>query len=493
MSENIHCVLLMLCGRALLNRPTTRIWARLLITHITDIEGNGDKFRRVIGASTDLILKEGPKGPSLSFSPAAAPHSQFVYGGDIGDKGANSLRLLRMLVDFKKREPQRVHLIIGNREAKMTRVIEELNQCCARDRLLQSPAVFWNKGNPPSVYADKEKRRLGIQSELREFVYSLPEIDCEVLYVKWMLAETMGCGVIKPGSSVDTFELLRREIAEIEAVTSSEISDRHVWRVLRAEVQKDGAYWEYLSHGVLMHRIGDSLFLHGAVTPQNLGRVPGLTNPLQELDSWIHSMNAWYRVQLNLWKTGATTLVSSTCAPGNSALMHYMVQNPVSVVTTNWYDPGRLIAPLEDKIVEYLLRGGVRRAVTGHQPFSDFPLVLRHETGFEVIVGDTSYSDESDPLNNQGIAFHTLEIDDKISMGDVTASYRPYYSETEAIIRAVRKNGKKQVVKLSNVEMSNFGKVVKEGVLRFDEEGAWVVSQLSGFRIMDTPHIAAGC
>ncbi|CAM9326668.1 unnamed protein product, partial [Ectocarpus fasciculatus] len=376
------------------------------ITHITDIEGNGEKFIKSITASRDISLHGSGKDLSLRFSPSAHSSSQFVYGGDVADKGPFSLRLLRLLVDFKKREPERVHLIVGNREAKMTRITEEIPGGGARERLLQSPPVFWNKLTPPIVFV--EARNPSISPS--EYIYSLSDADCEVLYLRWMLSETMGCGPIKRGGRDDTFDMLRLEIAEINGVPTDKVEDTRVLDTLKAELQENGAYFEYLTRGVLMHRIGENLFLHGAVTSRNIGAVPGRAAPVDTLDEWINALNLWYRDQTSRWASGETKLESPSSTPGCTDLMSYMVHNPMSVVTTNWYSADRKIVPVADDVVQYLMKAGVRRALTGHQPFSDFPLVLQHPSNFQVIVGDTSYSDESHSRNNQGCAYHILEI-----------------------------------------------------------------------------------
>ena len=40
---------------------------------------------------------------------------QFVYGGDVCDRGKGDIRILSDLVALKERFPDRVHLILGNR------------------------------------------------------------------------------------------------------------------------------------------------------------------------------------------------------------------------------------------------------------------------------------------------------------------------------------------------------------------------------------------
>ena len=50
----------------------------------------------------------------------------FVFGGDAFDRGAGDLRVARLLIDLKRRYPDRVVLIIGNRDANKMRLTSEL-------------------------------------------------------------------------------------------------------------------------------------------------------------------------------------------------------------------------------------------------------------------------------------------------------------------------------------------------------------------------------
>ena len=310
---------------------------RYLITHVTDIEGNGEKFLNIISASSDLECRGADNNLRLCFREGAPTNSQFVYGGDVGDKGPFSLRLMRLLVDFKRREPDRVHLIVGNREAKMTRILDELGAGDARGRLLHSPPAFWNRNRPPAAFVADVMKRSNTHADVEQYVASLTDTECEVLYLKWMLAETMGCGAIKPGGGgADTFELFRREVGETNGGAATE---GRVLEELRSLLRPGGAYHDYLSQGVLMHRIGETLFVHGAVTSENLGAVPGCSTPAANLDAWISAVNGWYHEEVARWARGETALAAATAAPGSSALMRspvWLSAAPASSRLANW-------------------------------------------------------------------------------------------------------------------------------------------------------------
>ena len=444
------------------------------ISHISDIEGNGEKFRKIVKSTPGLDI--GGMG-NIMFTNS---FDQFVFGGDAGDKGPNSFGILKSLTLFKSQQPSRVHLIVGNREAKMTRIKTELfDPLAVRNRLLTGKAVRWAPSFPPSSEVELVRRRQGLgHGSIADYIAGLSDKECQVIYLRWMLTHTMGCGPIKHGGSIDTFELFRQEIAHNRGVHTCIVSDTDVTQAVLNEVSPGGCYHKYLHSGVLAVRIGDTLFIHGAVTEANMGFVPKLSHTIPKLDDWVAELNGWYREQILLWDQSEPK--SAETPPGRSDLIRYLVHNPRSVVTTNWYSHGKL-KPLSDTVVGYLTAAGIRRVVSGHQPFSDCPLVIRHGD-FEVIVNDTSMSDPTYELNNQGTAYSSLSIQQGNSSNN--------NSRSAAHLHVVRRTGKVQELDLSlpaNKRLGQFsysGDSV-EGLIRLDSDGRWVVSQLDGYNVID--------
>ena len=126
------------------------------LAYVTDVEGNLDYFLKfvdscpILKAQFRLHKTADPKieadGRSsghlphdndiqslvLDFAkPADASHEStdnyyFVFGGDSVDKGTGDIRLNRCLVDFKKQYPDRVFLLVGNRDLNKLRFSAEL-------------------------------------------------------------------------------------------------------------------------------------------------------------------------------------------------------------------------------------------------------------------------------------------------------------------------------------------------------------------------------
>lgn len=456
-----------------------KLMDREIISHMTDVEGNWDYFNRWMQRSQYLALNE----QGLSFRQLQTRQT-FVYGGDFCDKGAGDLRIGRALVDFKRRYPHNVYLIAGNREIKFHRLSYELSSDI-RQQLLHGKAAYWNPHHPPRqfVIAHLQKKTSNTPSsiELERFIQSQDNETCKTLYLQWMLEQTMGCASVHDKPS--TFEYRRQELAALAQPSKEAISDNDVMRSFLASIEPGGVIRDYLKEAMLGVILGETLFIHGAVTPMSMGYLPGMAaNSLRLSDAreWVSSLNEWYATQIKEWLSQGRD--ESLHEPGTKALDRYVICNPRSVVTSNWYSEGKL-APIHPDVIKFLNKAGVYRVISGHQPFSDFPLLIRHPD-LEVIVGDTSYSDRHAKATNRGIAIHNLSL---VHLDKTTY----------VLIDALRKNGNQQSVFLpSKLQVqsgmdSPLGHFTEDGsLIRLDSDGELISSQLDGFRILDKPYNA---
>jgi hypothetical protein len=370
------------------------------VTHLTDVEGNWGYFRRWIDRSRVIGLKDN----HLYFR---KPNAKFVFGGDAVDKGDGDIRITELLVNFKKQYPDQVILLVGNRENKYPRFISELHPLHIRERLL-GDSVWWAPESPPKIVLEKA---MGKKGDYEAYLKSLSDAECQLLMLKWMLSYNMGCGAL--GEKPDTFELRRSELAQIHP-HKSDISDLDVLESFVKMIAPNGAMREYLQLSDVAHIHRDTLFIHGAITTENLGWVPcgqGQYEKIHDLDSWVNKLNAWYRHEIIGWIDNP--IPKTVTPPGSKAIDYYTIHNPRNVITSNWYTDNQ-IAKLSSQVTEYLNQSGVRRVVSGHQPFGDYPLILREFSSkncLEVIAADTSYSDIKHPHDNRGIAIHNLDIE----------------------------------------------------------------------------------
>lgn len=106
----------------------------ITVGYATDIEGNFDYWSRYVEISK--VLRRLPNG-DLDLN----DNCQFVYGGDVVDRGPGDLRVLSDLVGLKRLHPDRVHFIMGNRDINKMRIPADLHSSSLR----LNPKVYWIK------------------------------------------------------------------------------------------------------------------------------------------------------------------------------------------------------------------------------------------------------------------------------------------------------------------------------------------------------------
>lgn len=287
--------------------------------------------------------------PWVSIDPSGrlqvAPGAIFVFGGDAIDRGPQGRRIVAALLDVKRRQPAQVVLLAGNRDINKLRLRRELN------------------GFPPPR----------TPSELREPRPAL---------LRWIFQNTMGASL--------AFESRQRELLDggedggDEAVVTSFLGDLAV----------DGDLTCYLASCQLAFRAGLNLFVHGSVTPENLGRVPGLPSPVDGVDAWIEALNRWYQRQIETYLDPPRDISGD---PPWAPLVAYQAPlpgtklNQTSVVYARPTDDAGNPQLPPRALVDALLRDGVHRVIVGHSPVGDCPALLRTDD-FEFLLADNSYS-----------------------------------------------------------------------------------------------------
>ncbi len=80
--------------------------------------------------------------------------------------------------------------------------------------------------------------------------------------------------------------------------------DDEVVESFLADLVPGGDLTRYLAACQLAYRVGSTLFVHGSVTPENLGRVPGSSRIFDDVDAWAAALNGWYRAQVEAYIRG---------------------------------------------------------------------------------------------------------------------------------------------------------------------------------------------
>lgn len=104
----------------------------ILIGYVTDLEGNLEFWNNYIDISNVLYRDEANKIKLYE-------NCHFVFGGDVCDRGTGDLRILNDLINLKDTYPDRVHLILGNRDINKLRIPFSIS----KKVLLKKPRVYW--------------------------------------------------------------------------------------------------------------------------------------------------------------------------------------------------------------------------------------------------------------------------------------------------------------------------------------------------------------
>lgn len=116
-----------------------------MISYLTDVEGNWDFFRRFIAISK--VVQHDP----LSSDPTdlcLRDNSMFIFGGDVCDKWTGDFKTMNALLKLKNRYPDRVIIILGNRDINKLRLSSELS-----DEGMKVPIdeLIGQQASPPSL------------------------------------------------------------------------------------------------------------------------------------------------------------------------------------------------------------------------------------------------------------------------------------------------------------------------------------------------------
>eukprot|EP00747_Dinoflagellata_sp_TGD_P149343 gnl/TRDRNA2_/TRDRNA2_177002_c1_seq1.p1 gnl/TRDRNA2_/TRDRNA2_177002_c1~~gnl/TRDRNA2_/TRDRNA2_177002_c1_seq1.p1 ORF type:complete len:537 (+),score=101.95 gnl/TRDRNA2_/TRDRNA2_177002_c1_seq1:94-1611(+) len=390
------------CG----NRPTKGKAANYILEFITDVEGNWKYFLEFVSRSKVLYF-EGPDlgvwGPGTL---ALADDGILVFGGDSQDKGPGDIRFGKAILALKRRYPDRVHLVIGNRDINKLRFAAEL-------------AAGEDGGNVDVYWAPKSK-------PYDEYLVETGQAEGLVSTCQWMLKENMG--------SATTWATRQQELLEI---SGKQPTDEEVVESFRSSVDPKGADpWllELMKVMEIIVVVEDKMFVHGGMSPASIGVVPGKSSVALNVKDWAEQMNAWAAAELKdfdhrpLWYYPPGASDPKQRSRGAAELIKYGTPaSEVSVIYHNPFVNGNAVV-LPSAVENFLLASGISRVFTGHQPHGQSPSIVRQpESGILCLACDTSYSDmkapkDNNPADNRGKAVTVVRAEgDKVHLEGVVA------------------------------------------------------------------------
>ena len=395
---------------------TIRNSFKMNIHFITDTEGHLSSFIHSIKESRVVRLDHEDR---LHFhSDIKDPY--FIFGGDLTDRGTGDTKLTEMLLDFKQRNQDRVILLVGNREASKTRFLVELNPRYIRERLVRGGAPFWLTSGPHQLPVDYVKKHMELSqkavnnlTDIEQHVESLDIEECQLIYLKWMLEQNLGCP--------HTFEYHRQQLAEKLDCKVMDISDSMILKSIMEQTSPTGIVGEYIKQTQIAALIPEAgiLAVHGGLTPENIGRLPAMLPtdpPIRDLQTWITQFNSWYKAEVAKWANLKHDEQTLELQPARSTLDTFSIRVPSeyrSIVTASMLDHQRRFAEVPDFVSDYLRDNKIKLVLSGHQPCGDYPALLRSKDDQVIFInGDTSYANSKagDVHNARGHANHTLQV-----------------------------------------------------------------------------------
>lgn len=395
------------------------------IEFITDVEGNWDYFLMFVDRSEILFWKEdeerGAWGPGEL---RLRQNSVLVFGGDAPDKGPGDIRFVKTLLSLKHRYPSRVEIILGNRDINKLRFCSELED----DVDPRKTKIYWDENAKPY---DKF-----IQGSMHTIGQELQ--DGPLAAMHWMLNCNMGC-------QVTTYKTRKTELALLNGrVTDTDVLES--FRDCANPKAEDPWMLDLLRVGKLASIIRDALFVHADIPRSALGYVPQVKE--EKLDScqeWVDALNSWKNSEIAAyiaqpsWCTRERLPhedVKWSCSDtwrirGGAGLIDYGAPGApghggMTVTYGNPFKNGNCTL-VDPEVEDILIKWGIKRVLSGHQPHGQSPTVVRHpRSGLLRITGDTSFSHMAsqklfNKANNRGnvISVVTLHGDTVRIHGDM--------------------------------------------------------------------------
>jgi len=364
--------------------------------------------------------------------------------------------VVRTLVALKKKYPDRVTLILGNRDLNKMRWTAQL-AFKPESYDPQTGHATWTEWNAlervdgPCWVADVAKRAgmtpmayyrkaLAKQKGVAAVEVSEDDVrqfDTVANRIRWHFKEMMGAD--------GEFERRQAELAHLSKKAEATEHDV-VWSTI--ESTKSGGFMrEYIELGQLAHLHEKCLYVHGGIVggacrpdEHALGAMPNGDERINDVHEWVAALNAWKTAQVQewidnqLWSGEIATDAASqpdagiavwktrdgyTLGGGGQVLQDYglFVDHGPSVVLGRHLQKTGMPMSVPDEAMEILNKGGIRRLVVGHTPHGTCPTIIKSggpgmtEPGLLVVMADTSYSDMKAP-DNRGRAVSEVQLFD---------------------------------------------------------------------------------
>eukprot|EP00924_Labyrinthula_sp_SR-Ha-C_P000268 snap_masked-scaffold_25-processed-gene-2.35-mRNA-1 protein AED:0.41 eAED:0.41 QI:0/0/0/0.5/1/1/2/0/516 len=382
----------------------------ITVAYITDVEGNMEYFNKCIDASGAFDRDGGDLKLKESYF--------FVYGGDVFDKGPNDIQVCTTLIKLKEQYPDRVVLIIGNRDANKLRIFSEAKFDEKEKEKIQQKSAPEKESGQTFQGEDPEEELLKVHTEINK--------------LKWLLQHTLG----SPGA----FEFRREELQNktggpvLDNVVLQSYIDSVDPKILsnsQSEISQRAFVLKYLKLGQIGVQINDALFVHGGFIRETFNFVPNYktfryfdrltgeivyenfddiplepTANISNLEGWLDSMEVfrthslqtyldnpcWREDETGNWVRGGEALAAYQYGPATLDL---------SAIYRSFLNEQGDVPKLSDceDLIQYLHDNEIQLVGVGHRPVGIAPLLFSiediknvNEIPIRFCMADTSYS-----------------------------------------------------------------------------------------------------
>jgi len=318
-----------------------------------DVEGQGKRLHSFLAGSGVFTRTAGGAWELLS-------NKAVVFQGDANDRGENNREILEFWIQLKEKYPDRVTLLIGNRDVFKLALITDLSDAAM---LLPNPRYEkWldDKGlNTPAERSNKIRK------------------------LQWIYEKNMG--------TKEGFEQRRRELQHVDGTPAS---DQDIVQSFFEDLKPNGLWARYLRLAQLafVDNSVKTLFVHGSVNEKNLGYVPGQDKKIHNVRDWVVTLNAWAHQQI------LAGLDSQGTVNGAQDLLNYSRAAPESVVNSRFEDARGYPELPAGSVIESLIAQDIYRISVGHTPTGEYPILARKGL-FQLLLTDASYNEsETSPI-----------------------------------------------------------------------------------------------
>ena len=316
----------------------------------------------------------------------------FVFGGDAGDKRDGTIRFVKLMIKLKQRYPDRVFLLVGNRDQNKLRFLSELTQ---EDlHFPELPTASWMTGvcRDCRQFIKEAAVAQGRAPSLDEVSESLIlEMNTMATRLRWILHCTMG--------SQQDFEFRRRELALLAGKTVDDIDDDAVvFSFYHSVADADGFMRQYMQLGQLAVIIDSTLYVHGGVygvfdkskgLQSCVGLVPSGDDLLNQTfvenrDDWVLQLNQWMQSQVAAIIASPAYDAGRVTRRGQALFLYGSYSPTPSVIMARMLDDASMPLPAPEHVASKLKKWGLHRVVCGHTPHGNAPTIFASH-GVEVL------------------------------------------------------------------------------------------------------------